>query len=56
MGKLAQGDVDGLLGPADRAHRTAGQSSGQRINLVIKLISGNDMVDQPNTLGLCRGH
>src|SRR5215471_3594217 len=26
MGKLTQRDVDGLLGPADRAHRTSGQS------------------------------
>src|SRR5215831_5546489 len=29
MGKLTQRDVDGLLGPADRAHRTSGQSPGQ---------------------------
>ena len=28
MGKLTQRDVDGLLGPADRLHRAAGQSSG----------------------------
>jgi hypothetical protein len=28
MGKLTQRDVDGLLGPADRPHRAASQSSG----------------------------
>src|ERR1700730_11373108 len=28
MGQLPQRDVDGLLGPADRPHRAAGQSLG----------------------------
>src|SRR5262249_52722153 len=56
MGQLTQRDVDCLLGPADRPHRAAGQSSGQPVDLLIELIGGHDVVDQPDTLGLRRGH
>jgi hypothetical protein len=37
MGKLSKRDVDGLLGPADRPHRAAGQSLPIRI---CKVFSG----------------
>src|SRR6266436_3636636 len=50
MGKLTQRDVDGLLSPADRPHRAAGQSSGQTINLLIELIRRHHVVDQTDTL------
>src|SRR6516164_4000099 len=56
MGKLAQRNIDGLLGPADRPHGTFGQSAGQPINLLIELIGRHDVVDQPDALGLRRGH
>src|SRR6516164_6959005 len=56
MGKLTQRDVDGLLGPADRPHRTSGQSSGQPIDFLIELLGRHDVVDQPDALGLRRGH
>src|SRR5215472_12478451 len=56
MGKLTQRDVDGLLGPADRPHRAAGEAAGQPINLLIELIGRHDVVDQPDTLGLRRAH
>src|SRR5215472_2379781 len=56
MGELTQRYVDGLLGPADRPHRTAGQSSGQPIDLLIELIGRHGVVDQPDALGLRRGH
>src|SRR5437899_3057873 len=56
MGQLSQRDVDGLLGPADRPHRAAGQSLGQSMNFLIELIGRHDVVDQPDTLGLRRGH
>jgi hypothetical protein len=56
MGELTQRYINDLLGPADGSHRTAGQSSGQPVNLFIELISRHDVVDQSDALGLRGGH
>ena len=47
MGKLTQRDVDGLLCPADRPHRAAGQSSGEPVNLLIELIGRHTWLISP---------